>query len=130
DLPQELPPVQMDEAQLKTVLMNLISNAADAMQASEKKRLSIYARRTGDRVLVSMVDTGKGFDDVTRAFDPFFSTKGFGRGTGLGLSVCYGIVKQHGGDIYAQNVSPAGACVTMELAVAPATVSAHQAAGV
>lgn len=115
DIPTNIPQVLIDEAQLKTVLVNLISNAFDAVVDAPEKRINVFVRKVTDRVLVSVIDTGKGFKDVSRAFDPFFSTKEIGRGTGLGLSVCYGIVKQHGGEIYAQNVNPVGACVTMEL---------------
>jgi two-component system, NtrC family, sensor kinase len=115
DLSDDLPSVNIDESQLKTVIVNLMNNAFDAVQDSAEKKVSLYTRRVADKVLLSVIDTGTGFTDVTRAFDPFFSTKGVGRGSGLGLSICYGIVKQHGGDIYAQNVHPAGACVTLEL---------------
>ncbi|HWR35809.1 MAG TPA: GAF domain-containing sensor histidine kinase [Clostridia bacterium] len=115
DVPSNLPPVAVDEAQLKTVVVNLLSNAADAMQNSDERSVTVHARHVGERVVVSVLDTGGGFSDVTRVFDPFFTTKGPGRGTGLGLSICYGIVKQHGGDIYARNVHPRGACVSMEL---------------
>ena len=69
-------------------------------------------------VNVTVCDTGVGFQDPDRVFDPFFTTKGVGKGPGLGLSVCYGILKQHGGDIRAFNVQPHGAGVTIELPVA------------
>ncbi len=117
----DLPAVVIDEAQLKTVMVHLMSNACDAVQLSDEKRISVHARRVGERVLISVLDSGPGFKDVTRAFDPFFSTKGLGHGPGLGLSICYGIVKQHGGEVYAQNVYPRGAGVTMELQVARET---------
>lgn len=113
-----LPPVMCDEAQIKTVFVHLINNAIDAMKETQKKELQIDARRVGERVLLSVVDNGPGFIDLTRVFDPFFTTKGVGRGTGLGLSICYGIVKQHGGEIYAQNIPPHGACISLELLVA------------
>jgi two-component system NtrC family sensor kinase len=119
DLGGELPPVNIDESQLKTVIVNLLNNAFDAVQETDEKKVSVYTRRVADKVLLSVIDSGMGFPDLTRAFDPFFSTKGVGRGSGLGLSICYGIVKQHGGEIYAQNVHPKGACVTVELKFAP-----------
>jgi signal transduction histidine kinase len=118
DLGEDLPPVNIDESQLKTVIVNLLNNAFDAVQESQEKKVSVYTRRVADKVLLSVIDSGTGFTDLTRAFDPFFSTKGVGRGSGLGLSICYGIVKQHGGEIYAQNVHPRGACVTLELKLA------------
>lgn len=118
DLAEQLPLVNIDESQLKTVIVNLLNNSFDAVQETDRKSVSIYSRRVADRVLFSVIDSGPGFSDVTRAFDPFFSTKGVGRGSGLGLSICYGIIKQNGGEIYAQNVQPTGACVTMELRLA------------
>lgn len=118
DVPADLPPVVIDETQLKTVLVNLLNNAYDAVLSSTERKITLFARRIGKRVIVSVVDTGTGFKDLNRAFDPFFSTKGLGRGPGLGLSICYGIVKQFGGEIYAQNSVPNGACVTLELLVA------------
>ena len=60
-------------------------------------------------------DSGPGFSDMNRAFDPFYTTKPVGKGTGLGLSICYGIVKEHGGEIYAANLEPNGARVILEL---------------
>jgi two-component system, NtrC family, sensor kinase len=113
-----LPHVAVDEAELKMVCVNLLSNTMDALAKSEEKKLSIYAQQIGDRVILSFEDSGPGFTDINRAFDPFFTTKAPGKGTGLGLSICYGIVKQYGGEIYARNISPHGACVTMELPVA------------
>jgi two-component system NtrC family sensor kinase len=59
-------------------------------------------------------DSGVGFSDVNRVFDPFYTTKPLGKGTGLGLSICYGIVKEHGGDIRVEN-SATGARVIVEL---------------
>ncbi len=124
DLPSDLPWVQVDEAQLKTVIVNLLSNAADAVNACDEKNITVHARRIGERIVFSVLDSGNGFADMHRVFDPFFTTKAPGRGPGLGLSICYGIVKQHGGDIYARNVAPKGACVTMELPVATKNVQA------
>jgi K+-sensing histidine kinase KdpD len=62
-----------------------------------------------------MEDTGPGFSDLNRAFDPFYTTKPVGRGTGLGLSICHGIVKEHGGEIRLENMQPNGARVTVDL---------------
>jgi two-component system NtrC family sensor kinase len=67
---------------------------------------------------VRFSDTGRGFTDVSRAFDPFYTTRPVGQGTGLGLSICYGTVKEHSGSIYAQNLEPCGAALTIELPAA------------
>jgi two-component system, NtrC family, sensor kinase len=66
-------------------------------------------------------DTGPGFGNLSRALDPFYTTKPAGKGTGLGLSVCYGIVKKRGGDLAIENLKPHGARVTIQLPVADAT---------
>ena len=63
-------------------------------------------------------DTGPGFSDLNRVFDPFYTTKPTGQATGLGLSMCYGTVREHNGNIYAQNLDPHGAAVTIELPAA------------
>jgi two-component system NtrC family sensor kinase len=125
-LQANLPAVLLDEAELKMVCVNVLSNAMDAMATASEKSVTIYAQQIGSRVVLSFEDTGDGFSDVNRAFDPFFTTKGPGKGTGLGLSICYGIVKQHGGEIYARNVHPRGACVTIELPVAEKEVVSGQ----
>ena len=65
--------------------------------------------------MIVIEDTGPGFSDLNRAFDPFYTTKPVGRGTGLGLSICHGIVKEHGGEIRLENLRPRGAAVTIEL---------------
>ena len=116
----DLPRVALDEDQFKQILLNLLNNSIDALEFSKQKSIRIDAARHGDRVFVRFEDTGSGFVDVNRAFDPFYTTKPVGKGTGLGLSICYGIVKEHGGDIYAVNMEPAGARVVLELPISEA----------
>jgi signal transduction histidine kinase len=117
-LPPALPPVAVDQAQLKQVFLNVLNNALDAVQTAEKKCVTVSAYAENSQVVLSFTDTGPGFTDVSRVFDPFFTTKSPGKGTGLGLSICYGVLKQHGGNITARNIQPAGACVTLELPIA------------
>jgi signal transduction histidine kinase len=120
NVPGQLPIIAIDQSHLKIVLSNLIANAIDAVQESPGKQITVEARDLGEKVLVNISDTGPGFADLNRSFDPFFTTKSPGRGMGLGLSICYGIMRQHGGEIYAANVHPTGACVTIELPTAAA----------
>jgi two-component system NtrC family sensor kinase len=119
-VPGHLPEIAIDQSQLKIVLSNLIGNAIDAVQESTSKLISVEARELGNKLLISITDSGPGISDLNRIFDPFFTTKSPGRGMGLGLSICYGIMRQHGGEIYAANVHPTGACVSIEVPTATA----------
>ncbi len=113
-----LPAILGDENQLKQVFLNVLNNAFEAVENAPEKRITVIARAEDAQVVLSFLDTGPGFKDVDRIFDPFFTTKSPGKGVGLGLSICYGVLKQHGGNITARNVQPAGACITIQLPVA------------
>lgn len=101
DWPDELP-VQADGPSMSQLILHLCTNARDAMP--DGGVLSLKARREEEMVHVIVKDTGVGMDESTmeRMYDPFFTTKVPGRGAGLGLSIAYGIVRQHGGDICVQ----------------------------
>ena len=86
----------------------------------EGQVLTVEALQVDDRIQLRFNDNGPGFTNLDRVFDPFFTTKSPGKGPGLGLSVSYGIIKQHGGDISARNLHPSGACIMIELPVAGA----------
>jgi PAS domain S-box-containing protein len=103
---RELPAVPCYPMQLKQVFMNLLVNAYQAIeekarQPGETGRIRLRTELAGDRVLVSVSDSGSGIapEHVGRIFDPFFTTKKVGSGTGLGLSTSYSIVQRHGGTI-------------------------------
>ena len=106
------------EVRLQQVLVNLISNAADAMTeaASETRRISITVT-AADKIRVVVRDTGPGIDEPEKIFDPFYSTKAVGsaEGMGLGLSISYGLVQSFGGAITGQNASGGGAEFSVEL---------------
>lgn len=118
DVAKDLPMIRFDETQLKQVLLNVLSNAFEAVDTAPQKRITIKAGLNHGIVTITVTDNGQGFVNAERVFDPFFTTKSVGKGPGLGLSVCYGIVKQHGGEIRAFNVEPHGAGVTIEVPVA------------
>jgi signal transduction histidine kinase len=75
------------------------------VEQAQKKRILVEGKLEGEKVVVRFSDTGSGFNDLNRAFDRFYSTRRIGQGPGLGLSLCYGIVKEHNGRIYAQNLA-------------------------
>jgi PAS domain S-box-containing protein len=106
ELDPEVPVVQGDDQKLQQVLLNLLVNAEYAMRGSSAKRLVLRTShgrdpRLGDSVTLEVSDSGTGMTAETRAriFEPFFTTKPPGIGTGLGLSVSYGIIEAHGGAI-------------------------------
>jgi two-component system NtrC family sensor kinase len=113
----DLPPVALDEDQFKQILLNLLNNSIDALEGEDEKRICVGAVRRDSRIIFRFDDSGPGFSDINRVFDPFYTTKPVGKGTGLGLSICYGIVKEHGGEIYATNLEPHGARIILELPV-------------
>jgi signal transduction histidine kinase len=123
DVPPVLPPVAIGDDELKQVLLNLLNNAIDAVEDSATREIHIYVTRRGENVVIQFEDSGPGFTDLTRAFDPFYTTKPVGKGTGLGLSICYGIAQECGGEITLSNLQPFGASVVLELPVSTAIPS-------
>jgi len=113
-----LPPVECVPSQINQVFMNLLVNAAQAIDG-----FGTITVRTGadgcERVWVEVADTGKGIapSDLKRIFDPFFTTKPVGRGTGLGLSLSYSIVQQHGGTIDVRSTPGVGTSFRVSLPV-------------
>jgi signal transduction histidine kinase len=130
EIEADLPAVALDEDQFKQILLNLLNNSVDALERAPIKRIRIEAVHQSGRVIMRFDDTGLGFSEPSRVFDPFYTTKPIGKGTGLGLSICYGIAKEHGGDIYALNLEPRGARIVLELpAYDPLEAAATATAG-
>lgn len=102
-LDEQLPTIHCDSSQMQQVLINLIMNGAEAAQNHPEARVRVSTRLTGhgDEFVLEVQDTGDGItpEHMAKLFTPFFTTKGEGKGVGLGLAVVYGIVKDHGGDI-------------------------------
>lgn len=112
-----IPPIYCIASQLNQVFMNLLVNAAHAIESNGK--ITIETGQKNDMVYVAIRDTGKGIpkENLPRIFDPFFTTKPVGKGTGLGLSLSYGIVKRHNGKITVDSVPGQGTCFTVWLPV-------------
>jgi signal transduction histidine kinase len=114
----DCPTVWADENQMQQVLLNLVQNAHQAMARQPGERMLTVRLRPRERhVAIEVLDTGPGIAPhlLSRIFDPFFTTKPPGEGSGLGLSVSYGIVGQHGGRLYAENRPEGGAMFVVEL---------------
>ena len=110
-----LPPLAIGEDELKQVLLNLLNNALDAVEHSTLRRIGIAATLEDGCVTIRVEDSGPGFTDLHRAFDPFYTTKPIGKGTGLGLSICYGILKSCGGGLHVSNRDVGGASVIISV---------------
>lgn len=104
-----------DFGMLQQVLVNVLLNAIQASSINAK--ILINAKELNEKLLVEIIDEGKGIEgnDFSKIFDPFFTTKSEGEGTGLGLSVSYGIIKHHGGTISIENMNDAGVKVIIKL---------------
>ncbi|MBN1205341.1 MAG: response regulator [Myxococcaceae bacterium] len=119
---QNVPAVHASETGLQQVFFGLLANAAQALQESSQPRLRIATCLQEDgRVAVEVQDNGKGIEpkDVGRIFEPFFTTKPMGSSTGLGLSVCYGIILGLGGEITVDSTPGQGATFRVLLPQAP-----------
>lgn len=115
-LPERQVWVQGGEVRLQQVLVNLISNALDAMADTQDRRLSILVE-DGDGIRLEVRDNGPGINDPDKIFEPFYSTKSIGEaeGMGLGLSISYGLVQSFGGNIRGANAPEGGAIFTVDL---------------
>jgi len=115
---RELPAAYGNASKLQQVFMNLILNARDAMPSGG--RLSIHTRVVETSLVVDFRDTGIGMtpETIARIYDPFFTTKDVGQGTGLGLALSYGIVQEHGGRIFVESRPGEGAHFTIKLPTA------------
>jgi len=112
-----LPGISADENQIQQVILNIIVNAEQALAKKHAGKIEVTTRLDNDNIRIIIADNGPGIprDMLERLFDPFFTTKDVGEGTGLGLSVCHGIITKHGGRIYADSVEGQGSVFTIEL---------------
>ncbi len=125
DVPESLAPVHTDVNQLETALLNLALNARDAMNDTGTIRISArsvsapaevpHDLPVGEYVAISVADDGRGMDSatLTRATEPFFTTKGVGKGTGLGLSMVQGLTEQSGGRLRIDSEVGIGTTITL-----------------
>jgi len=117
DLSTQLPEVLIDENQIQQVLINLLLNAIQAIEEQGTVTIRSYVSPDRRNVAIDVSDTGRGIppENMSKIFEPFFSTKA--KGTGLGLAVTYGIVQKHGGHVYAFSQPEQGSRFTIELPI-------------
>jgi PAS domain S-box-containing protein len=119
-LAPDLPKTIADPGQIQQVLLNLIVNAEMEMElAHGKGKLTITTKKSDNTIKICVKDNGPGIkpEIMDRMFDPFFTTRDVGQGTGLGLSLCYGIIAEHDGKIYAESKPGKGATFIVELPI-------------
>jgi signal transduction histidine kinase len=124
DLDHNLPAVEAVADHVTQILMNVIINAADAMDHIEpaRRRIVITTRAVGDEIRISVADNGRGMsaDVLAKAFDDSFTTKPVGKGSGLGLFICRSLIEQAGGRIVLVSVPDQGTTATMHVPMRPA----------
>lgn len=113
----DIPLIMCNPGQLNQAFMNILVNAAQAIETSGIVHIKTWADEKS--IYVSIADTGKGIppEIMNRIFEPFFTTKDIGQGKGLGLSVSYDIVRRHGGQIRVESVGGQGTTVTVVLPI-------------
>src|SRR5262249_13967418 len=112
----DIPEIECHPNQLNQVFMNVLVNAAQAIK--ERGEIKVKTWREGESINISIADNGVGIpkENLSKIFDPGFTTKGVGVGTGLGLSICYKIIHDHHGTIEAES-SPRGTTFTISLPI-------------
>ncbi|MBE9474418.1 MAG: cache domain-containing protein [Chloroflexi bacterium] len=119
DFQEDLPMIVIDPSQIERVIMNLIINAAEAMDGNGKLTLATRHCPTPYCIELQFTDTGQGIsgENIEKIFDPFFTTKDVGHGTGLGLAISYGVVKAHKGIISVESEVGKGTTFTVKLPI-------------
>ncbi|MBN1593642.1 MAG: response regulator [Candidatus Coatesbacteria bacterium] len=118
-LTENLPDLFADSVQIQQILVNLLKNACQATQGLDSKKIEIETTMEADSMVFSVRDNGVGIPEFNlgKVFDPFFTTQKSGKGAGLGLSVAYGIVKEHEGDIILSSEEAVGTKITVRLPI-------------
>jgi PAS domain S-box-containing protein len=117
DLQSDLPQMLGDPGEIQQIFTNLMLNAADAMEGKGSLTISSLYDQHSEQIVLKFADTGPGItqEDLDKIFEPFFTTKLPGEGTGLGLSVVYGVIQRHGGTIEVESPQEGGAVFVIKL---------------
>ncbi|MBT3381243.1 MAG: response regulator [Lentisphaerae bacterium] len=116
-----LPPVRIRANQIQQTLLNLLSNAFEAVCSRDERTVEVRTYGEGEMATVCITDSGHGIspENLSRIFDPFFTTRPVGKGTGLGLSICRTIIENHGGTITCESTVGHGTTFTVRLPLIP-----------
>ncbi|CAI8233050.1 MAG: Sporulation kinase E [Marinobacterium sp. xm-d-530] len=116
---EEIPPVVCNPGEINQVLLNILVNAAQALEGQREPSLEIASKENQGWVEISIGDNGKGMSKEIqkRIFEPFYTTKDIGKGTGLGLSISYGIVSHHQGELNVESAPNQGTVFTLRLPI-------------
>jgi two-component system NtrC family sensor kinase len=117
EIDESLPQINVDHGQIQQAIIALASNAIDAMPNGGT--LTFRAKPSNNRVIIEIQDSGVGIapENLSKVFEPFFTTKEVGKGTGLGLAVCYGIITEHGGRLAVRSNLGIGTTFTIFLPI-------------
>jgi two-component system, NtrC family, sensor kinase len=115
ELAPHLPLVLGDPNQLLQVCLHIVNNSLQALEETDGGNLTVVTRQESEMAVLEFRDNGPGIPDPERVFDPFYTTRPIGKGAGLGLSACYGILQEHNGRISCHNGPEGGAVVRIEL---------------
>jgi len=130
DLQPDLPQVECDPSQMQQVILNLTMNGAEAMQPKGGGQLTVRTRLLPEEDCVELCvsDTGEGIapENLSKIYDPFFTTKAEGKGVGLGLAVLYGIVKAHDGEVEVTSAKKVGTTLTVTIPLKPRSSAPEQ----
>jgi signal transduction histidine kinase len=110
---------KFDSDQIRQVLVNLITNACESLEESDKKEVHVNLTTINNDLIIEIKDTGCGIPEsnINKLFEPFFTTKKIGKGTGLGLAISYGIIKMHKGNILVKSKVGEGSVFTLTLPI-------------
>jgi signal transduction histidine kinase len=120
EFPEALPSIHADRQQLRQVFLNLVTNASDAMPEGGRLTVRAHPDLPEERVVVEFADNGEGIaeNELKKIWQPFYTSKPEGKGTGLGLPICSRIVEEHGGEISLQSKLGKGTTVRVALPIA------------
>jgi len=127
DLDPSLPKIWCNANRLFQVFTHIAENAIESLDEKKGGSLYLRLRRDAGELVLDFIDSGVGIREPERVFDPFYTTKPVGSGAGLGLSACYGILQEHGGEISCRNREEGGAMFTVRLPIAAERVQAAAA---